>query len=305
MLLRMHPWYVQIEAETVRRLYVDDRLTASQIAAIVGCSEITIRRRLRRIGVSRRRRGPAAKRCEPVFPGWTSALAYAVGIIATDGNLSGDGRHLSIPSKDIDLLECLRRCLGLTNRIGQARSGHGRIYYKLQWSDRGLYDWLEGIGLTPAKSLTLGALAVPNEYFADFFRGCIDGDGSIITYTDRYHAAKNARYVYERLYVRIVSASCPFVTWLRSVVHAITGAKGDLTVRRPSHPQHHPIWSLRYAKKESLRVLGWMYYAPDIPCLARKRAVAERFLSQRDPSILAPGEWRNLAKRATLKMWCP
>ena len=33
--------------------------------------------------------------------------------------------------------------------------------------------------MTPEKSLTLGPLAIPDEYFPDFFRGCIDGDGSI------------------------------------------------------------------------------------------------------------------------------
>src|SRR5687768_5212863 len=120
MLLRMHPWYVEVDVEMVRRLYVEDRLTAGQIAAIVGCSEMTIRRRLQQIGVSRRRRGPAARRYEPVPHSWTSALAYAVGLIATDGNLSGDGRHIAIPSKDIDLLECLRRCPGLTNAMSRA-----------------------------------------------------------------------------------------------------------------------------------------------------------------------------------------
>jgi len=35
---------------------------------------------------------------------WTPDLAYAVGRIATDRNLSRDGRHLAIPSKDYDLL---------------------------------------------------------------------------------------------------------------------------------------------------------------------------------------------------------
>jgi hypothetical protein len=44
------------------------------------------------------------------------------------------------------------------------------------------------IGLTPAKSLTLGPLSVPDEYFADFFRGCIDGDGTMLVYTDRTSA---------------------------------------------------------------------------------------------------------------------
>ena len=67
------------------------------------------------------------------------------------------------------------------------------------WYDRSLYEWLFEIGLTPAKSLTLRPVSVPDEYFADFFRGCIDGDGTILIYTDRYHARKCERYVYERL----------------------------------------------------------------------------------------------------------
>jgi hypothetical protein len=55
-------------------------------------------------------------------------------------------------------------------------------------------DWLAEVGLTPAKSLTLGPLTVPDENFADFFRGCLDGDGSIVTYIDRHHTVKSARY---------------------------------------------------------------------------------------------------------------
>ena len=38
------------------------------------------------------------------------------------------------------------------------------------------------------------------------------------------------------------------------------------------------IWLLRYAKRESLDRLHWMYYAPDVPSLARKRAKAEPFM---------------------------
>jgi hypothetical protein len=67
---------------------------------------------------------------------------------------------------------------------------------------------------------------VPDKYFADFFRGCIDGDGTILVYTDRHHATRNATYVYERLYVSIVSASRPFVIWLRETIARLTGAHG-------------------------------------------------------------------------------
>ena len=81
-------------------------------------------------------------------------------------------------------------------------------------TSRRFYLWLMALGLTPAKSLTIGALEIPDEYFADFFRGCIDGDGSIVTYVDRYNVKKDPAYVYDRLYVSLTSASPAFVAWI-------------------------------------------------------------------------------------------
>jgi hypothetical protein len=139
-----------------------------------------------------------------------------------------------------------------------------------------MHAWLRSIGLTPAKSLTLGPLAVPDEYFADFFRGCIDGDGSILVYTDRYHAAKNERYVYQRLYVSLVSASRPFPEWIQMTVGGLLGVSGVIETK--TTPARRPVWLLRYAKRDSIRLLHWMYYTPSVPCLARKRAKAEQFM---------------------------
>ena len=48
---------------------------------------------------------------------------------------------------------------------------------------------LVSLGLTPRKSLTLGALAVPDELFPDFFRGCIDGDSSASASTRSHSSA--------------------------------------------------------------------------------------------------------------------
>ncbi len=93
--------------------------------------------------------------------GWSPGLAWAIGLIATDGNLSPDGRHLVVRSKDRDMLETLRRCLGLSHRITLTSNGRGGRIHTLQWSDRVFYRWLLAIGLTPAKSMTLRPLAVP------------------------------------------------------------------------------------------------------------------------------------------------
>lgn len=58
-----------------------------------------------------------------------------------------------------------------------------------------LYDWLLDIGLYPNKSHTLGKLKIEHRFFNDFLRGYLDGDRSIIVYTDDFHAEKNPDYV--------------------------------------------------------------------------------------------------------------
>src|SRR2546427_2829882 len=250
-----HPRYVPIDEDLLRRLYVDERLTGRDIARQLGCGEITILRRLRRFGIPVRPRGPLhqAKTLNRDIR-WSPNLAYAVGLIATDGNLSGDGRHLSVASKDRDLLETLRACLNISVTITRHSSGYGgSALLRVQWGDRRFYDWLVRIGLTPAKSLTLGPLAVPDEHFADFFRGCIDGDGSVLVYTDRYHVDKNERYVYERLYVTLVSASRPFLDWIQATTHRILRIKGSIAVRRAEGKS--PLWQLRSATGESIERL--------------------------------------------------
>jgi hypothetical protein len=64
---------------------------------------------------------------------------------------------------------------------------------------------------------------------------------------------------------------------LRATVRRLTNAEGAITVEMRARA--HSLWRLRYSKAESIRLLNWIYYAPDIPCLARKRMTAEKFLS--------------------------
>jgi hypothetical protein len=150
-----------------------------------------------------RPRGPVRRRRVDGGITWSPQIAYALGLMATDGNLSGRKGPMSLVSRDLDQIETLRHCLQLEAPISRVRSATGFLH-KVQWHDHDLYDWF--LRLTPAKSRTIGPLAVPDELFADFFRGCIDGDGSVLVYTDRYHAAKCPHSVYERLYVSLVSA---------------------------------------------------------------------------------------------------
>lgn len=264
-----------IEADELKRLYLDERLTIEEIAEHFNCSPTTISRRLDELNIPKRPPGPDLNRdefsCE-----WSADLAYVIGLIATDGNLSKDGRHMTLVSIDYDLLDTVRDCLNIDNEITINKSGYGSSY-RLQWGNRLFYDWLLGIGLMPAKSLTLGALNVPGEYFADFVRGCIDGDGSINVYTDDYNAFKNEKYVYTRLDVSLASASLPFVEWIQSTVERHIGVDGGV-FQKKVRLGYAPAYVLKYPKGDALQLLKWTYYTPDVPCLARKREKAEPFL---------------------------
>jgi hypothetical protein len=269
------------EAE-LGELYSTQGLTTVQVARHFAVAPTTILRRFRDLGIRARPRGPVPGSRTATAPiEWTADLAYAVGLIATDGNLSRRPGRLSIVSNDVDLLDMVRQRLNLTAPIRPHRGGYGHRCHHIAWSDRRFYDWLTTAGLTPAKSLTLGPLAIPDEYFADFLRGCIDGDGSIVTYVDRYNTVKSPAYVYTRLFVSIVSASPRFVEWIQARVQCLRGLSGSLAITRSTSRRN--MWRLRYAKRESLAVLRWIYYAPELLCLGRKRDIAAPFLLPRDP----------------------
>src|SRR3989442_9865577 len=109
-------------------------MTAADISARIGCSPITILRRLRQFGIPARPRGPLhqAKTLNGDI-NWSTNLAWAVGLIATDGNLSGDGRHMAGTSIDRDVLETLRACLNLSVAITPHYGGHGHRGLRVQW----------------------------------------------------------------------------------------------------------------------------------------------------------------------------
>jgi intein/homing endonuclease len=209
---------------------------------------------------------------------WTPDLAYAVGLITSDGSLSGDGRHIIFTSVDYELIKTFKQCLGLRNRIGEVSPGRQvvRRDYRVKSSDVGFYEWLLDIGLTPAKQTRLGALSIPDRCFADFVRGFFDGDGCVYTYTDRYNTYKGRRYEYPRLYVNFFSTSQRFLEWLREALRRLLGTRGGLCPE--SRGRIRTLWRMKYAKGDSLKLLPWMHYRSDVPCQHRKRVVAERFL---------------------------
>lgn len=206
--------------------------------------------------------------------------------MATDGCLISDGRHLAFGSEDKQLVETLLSCLGRHNVIQELRTRSGSPYYKVQFGDVGLYRWLQEIGLTPRKSLTLGALKVAHHMFLPLARGLMDGDGSVLHF--QYAGAGKARGgVYQALRVYFHSACRGHVDWLREALRhrlRIAGSVSYVPSKLGSG-----VFRLSYANRESTTLLRELYADRNAPCLLRKRANWDSFLERTSIAQSRPG----------------
>lgn len=211
------------------------------------------------------KRGPKPKRI--INETWTSNLAYAVGLIATDGCLANDGLLVDLSSKDMEQLLNFSKCLGVDFRIGKKLNSNGNVCLRIQFKNRIFYDFLLSIGLTSKKSLTMGELVIPKKYFFDFLRGCFDGDGCFYSYWDPRWKSSHM------FYLEFISASKRHIDWLQKEIKERLGVSGHVVM-----DGRGITFQLKYAKKEALEIIKKMYYSKEVVCLSRKRLKIEKAL---------------------------
>ncbi|MDO8604156.1 MAG: hypothetical protein Q7K40_01995 [bacterium] len=210
-------------------------------------------------------RGPKPK--GKVKIDWSANFAYAIGLLASDGCLSNDGRHIDLTSKDTEQLENFLLALNIGVKITTKRSGSGIEYQRVQFGDVLFCDFLLDIGFTPAKSKTIGSIKIPKQYFFDFLRGSFDGDGCFYSYWDpRWRSS-------HMFYVEFVSASKLHIDWLRKEIFERLAIKGHI-----GKDGKGSTYQLKYAKKEALEIIEKMYYNHQVVCLSRKRIKIEKAL---------------------------
>ena len=96
---------------------------------------------------------------------WSSNLAYAVGLVTSDGCLSKDGRHIDFTSKDLEQIQNFKSILKIDNKIGLKYRGpdRNRYYPRIQFGDVRFYKFLLSIGLSPRKSKTIEKVRIPRK----------------------------------------------------------------------------------------------------------------------------------------------
>jgi hypothetical protein len=208
---------------------------------------------------------------------------YFIGLITTDGNLSPDGRHIVLVSKDIDHLENVRTAMCLSNTLGKKSNARNKekVYGVLQFGDVRFYQFLLSIGLSKRKSLTLGKIIVPRDYFSDFLRGVIDGDGGIRKWIHPHNGAQQWE-------VRITSGANIFSQWLQGEIEEYYGVIGTrISYRNPKN--QNKLYVLKYGKLAAQKI--FTCYDSSTLALARKSVLAQECMStenrwSKSPTVL-------------------
>lgn len=217
------------------------------------------------------------------FDTWNPESAYVLGFFAADGCMyhsrngghSTGGLYITFGSADLQLIEIIKRIMGINNKIEtQDRSSKGyQPKHSLRIVNEKAYKRLLSLGFTPAKSLTLQFPDVPDSVLSHFFRGYFDGDGCVhfAKYRRRGSNKINYRHIFS---VRFTSGSRDFLASLQQrLVKTANIGHGSL------HP-HGPNWELSYATHDSRQLYQFMYPTPTVPCLQRKKVIFERAITE-------------------------
>lgn len=200
---------------------------------------------------------------------WSDNIAYAVGLMASDGCLSSDGRHLDLTSIDIEQLENFMAAIGRKLKVSIKDNGRGDMAYRVQFSDVSLYDFLLSAGLTPRKSLTLSNVRIADKYYPSFLRGLFDGDGSCYAYNDPRWPTS---FVF---YTNFSAANRQFLEFIQYQNYRLFNLIGGSIRKSPR------VYTLAYGKADSKKLFDFFY--PDgvsVLSLSRKRIKLRGFIEK-------------------------
>ncbi len=186
----------------------------------------------------------------------TPEKAYWLGFLLTDGNVHGTRVCVNIIDKDH--LYLFGRSLGIAapNVSTHYKTVNGKQFpiYRLQFRSKQMVADLAKLGVVPRKSAITVPWNGPPELMSHFWRGCVDGDGSVLEH-------KPQRFTIS------LCGTLAMVNGFSDYVKRVTGELPNVFAR-------HNIFVTSLCSVEVVRALAQTLYSNASPALARKETIA-------------------------------
>jgi hypothetical protein len=208
---------------------------------------------------------------------------YLLGAYMTDGHICQKEHRtvFRIASKDLEWIEKIKTILCPNKPIYSFKTSE---CYVLEVADVASINWLASYGCVPNKSKTISVdRIIPSNYFPDFIRGLIDGDGCLTSCP--YKKVKNNKeYWYTKNTVYLCSASETFTHQIKNMIpsnincgiYRITPKTSTINGRDiiPTCDQYR----LQFNDSNAKKLLQWIYYPNHHISLSRKNKLAQSII---------------------------
>ncbi|MBC8590633.1 hypothetical protein [Wansuia hejianensis] len=196
--------------------------------------------------------------------------AYILGFISADGHISDKSLHFKIKCDDKDILEKINESMDSNYPI------RGTKYPTLTMSSTKIVNDLKRHGLSKRKTWDMPRkLYVPEQYLRHYFRGLIDGDGSVIIF---YHRKENKN----KLCIALSGGDEKFLNLCDEIISRYIGC--NLKKIQKIKGNWGDSYLIKWHDKQALRLSEWLYKDTNI-YMERKYKNAEQFFGKESNGI--------------------
>lgn len=201
------------------------------------------------------------------------ASFYLLGAFLTDGCVDG-AYKIKLASKDynwlVDIKNLICKDLPISNDRGT---------YVLKIYNKQIVNWFISYGCVPHKSLVVNFPKIPKKYLPDFFRGCLDGDGSLGSYVLKHNNSK-----FNSCYIMSASKSFAFdaskmLNTLKIEHYFYKDKLRESVINGNKFMKKNPTYRIFFTNVKCAKFLKWIYYNPSVISLKRKHIIANKIIS--------------------------
>lgn len=200
------------EINKIIKLYQIDGKTQKEISEIFNCGIKPIRRILKENNIQINTRRTNRILIQNYFSNIdTPSKAYLIGLLFTDGNISNSPKResmvrIQLLKEDINILEFFKNEIHSNSAIINNNDNTCTFEFRSNLVAQDLSNY----NIVPNKTYKIKQLPknIPLEYYIDFLRGIIDGDGSLyFTSSDNsFHLSFTSHYIeLVQDYINIIS----------------------------------------------------------------------------------------------------
>ena len=286
------------QEQEIIRLYTEDFWFKKDIAKHFQCSTTTLNKVFKKYNIPTRTRAINHSLKEDFFENIdTEEKAYILGILFTDGSIKAEANRqdqirLELQIRDIELINRIKQELGINGKTTfskhKNKSGSTTESALITINSDKMAQDLAKYGIIPNKTYYTKHLPKLEEKFIPhFFRGLIDGDGSI--YTTKTYNEKYQKYYYKKVIY--------FCSYHQSVCEDFRQMIAPFLSRKelPKVTKEKYTYRFSISKQQDVKEMATLLYKDSNIYLSRKYELARQIFEGNDEEDIVYSE-KNISK---------